>query len=103
MPGEGRDESAMGQAGVRHLPGRSAPCPAKDATRPQDSRQGRLMRAQLPAGATVMDPGSVFTAGAPGTLDGAKAGDGERGGSLSRLDEVMLFVAVCQRYGSPVG
>ena len=50
-----------------------------------------------------MDPGSVFTAGAPGTLDGAKAGDGERGGSLSRLDEVMLFVAVCHRYGSACG
>ena len=75
MPGEGRDGA-------------------------EDSRQGRLMRAQLPAGATVMEPGSVFTAGAPGTQDGAKAGGGGHGGSLSGFDKVMLFTAADQqRFG----
>lgn len=51
------------------------------------------MRAQLPAGATATDPGGVFTAGAPGTLDGMTAGDGGHGDSMSRLDEKMLFTA----------
>ena len=41
MPGEGRDGA-------------------------EDSRQGRLMRAQLPAGATGTGPGDVFTSDAPG-------------------------------------
>ena len=35
-----------------------------------------------------------------GTLDGAKAGDGGHGGSVSRLDEKMLFTAADQqRFG----
>ena len=41
---------------------RSAPCPAGDATRPQDSRQVRLMRAQR-------QTRGVFTSGASRAVD----------------------------------
>lgn len=42
---------------------RAMPCRGRDGA--EDSRQGRLMFVQLPAGATVTDPGSVFISGEP--------------------------------------
>ena len=65
----------------------------------EDSQQVRLMRAQLPAGATVTDPGGRVHFRRSGTLVGATAGDGGHGGSLSRFDEVMPLSTYCQRCG----
>ena len=74
MPDEGRDESARQPAG---------PLDARSASR---RRPGYRRRERVHFRRNK-------------SLDGATAGDGGRGGSLSRLDKVMPLSTYCQRCG----